>query len=71
MCDVLSMSVDFVEKSGWLYVPDGQCPDMNRTIGFFKVVLPDISLIQTMSGIKEDVKYLLVSGKWVAMENKN
>lgn len=68
MCEVLSMTIDFVEKSGMLFVPAGHCPDMGRTIALFKTVFPQIQSIETISGLNEDVKYCLQNNKWVAME---
>jgi hypothetical protein len=65
-CEVLGMSVDFVAKSGMLFMPNYQCPDMRRTIDLFKKICPEIQLIETMAGVTEDTKYVLLEGKWIA-----
>ncbi len=63
------MSVDFVTRSGILFLPIGQCPDMGRAIALFTKVCPKIQLIETMAGLTEDTKYILRDGKWSAWDS--
>jgi hypothetical protein len=65
-CAVLNLSIDFVAKSGKLFVPDSQCTDMGRTIDLFTKVFPEIKLIETFAGDKEDTKYYCHDGNWEA-----
>jgi len=61
------MSIDFVAKSGMLFVPQGQCPDMGKAIDLFRNAFPEIQFIETMSGLKEDTKYRLTDDGWISM----
>lgn len=67
-CEVLSLSVDFVDGIGWLYMPMGECCDMYAAVRMFQSVCPSIRQIKTMAGLVEDTSYHLTDGQWIASE---
>ena len=67
-CEVLSLSVDFVAGVGWLYMPMGECCDMQATVRMFESICPSIQQVNTMAGVVEDTSYRLIDGQWIASE---
>lgn len=67
-CEVLSLTVDFVDKAGCIFLPAGQCCDMSAAIRMFKAICPSIVEIKMVSGLVEDTVYHRISGHWIAYE---
>ena len=68
MCKVDKVVVDVAGKSGYLYLPEYNCPDMLSTINCFTSVDPGCNVIYTFIDNKPDTIYLRIDGTWEARD---
>lgn len=67
MCNVEKIVIDVVAKSGYLYLPELNYPDMRSTINCFTSADPECNTIYTFVGGKPDTTYVLGDDGWVAI----
>jgi hypothetical protein len=71
-CAVNSISYDCEKETGHVYMPIGNCTDMDSTIKFFKLIAPEVSHIVTWCDGELDTQYVLhtdnhVEYKWIVI----
>ena len=71
-CAVESVKYDFEKGIGHVYMPIGNCTDMDGAIKFFKMIAPDVTHIVTWCNGELDTQYVLhtddhVNYKWIAI----
>lgn len=71
MCNVEKVVIDVASKSGYLYLPELNYPDMESTINCFLSADPECNTIYTFVGGKPDTTYTLDSDGWVAIPGKD
>lgn len=70
MCNVSGISIDCETRTGYLYLPEMNFPDMKSTIRSFKAIDPEIQIIYTFVNGEPDVIYTTHrndDGKWEAV----
>jgi hypothetical protein len=64
---VTGVEYNFNSRAGRLYMDRRCCCDMANCINFFRQIDPEVAVIRTFAGIKEDTTYrLLADGQWQA-----
>jgi hypothetical protein len=72
MCNIDRVVIDVTTKTGYLFLPKDNCPDMLRTIKCFTSVDPECDKIITHIDEKQDVVYIKVNGEdWHALYERN
>jgi hypothetical protein len=66
-CDVNQVTYDLLKSVGNVYMPEGNCTDMDSTINFFTAQIPSISHIITWCAGNLDTQYIIHEGEWVAI----
>lgn len=67
MCRVLSLSYDFQNQIGVLFMPEYNCCDMTGAIEVFQQIHPDVQVVMTIAGNEADTAYhRQPNGEWVA-----
>lgn len=66
MCNVNKIVIDVEAKSGYLYLPEDNCPDMKSTINCFCSADPECNVIYTFVNNKPDTIYVRDADKWIA-----
>jgi len=66
-CDVTNVSYDLLKNVGNVYMPEGNCTDMDSTINFFTAQIPLISHIITWCGENLDTQYIIHEDEWIAI----
>jgi hypothetical protein len=71
-CAVLSIRYDFEKNTGHVYMPIGNCTDMEGTIKFFKLIDIHVGHIITWCNGELDTQYVhhadnSVDYKWIAI----
>lgn len=66
-CRVNRIEYDFDSRSGHLFLPEGNCTDMQGAIEFFLNIDPDVIHIHTWQGGKLDTQYVIYGGLWKAI----
>ena len=70
MCNVDKVTIDVTNKTGYLYLPNNNVPDMLSTIESFTSVDPECNVIYTFIGGKADTVYLKRNG-WEAIDGRS
>ena len=71
-CAVTKISYDYEKQTGHVYMPAGNCTDMDGTIKFFKLFAPHVVHIVTWQAGELDTQYVYHSEtaadyKWIAI----
>lgn len=66
MCNVSRITIDVDTKTGHLYLPEMNVPDMTSTINCFTSVDPECKIIFTYVNGAPDVVYVKKDGEWNA-----
>ena len=68
-CDVTEVKYDLLKQVGHVYMPAGNCTDMDSTIKFFENQVPEISHIITWCDGEIDTQYVdhAGDGSWIAI----
>jgi len=66
MCEVERMEVDYLNKTGRLWMPALQCCDMSGCIRWFHSIDDRVHKIETFSGGAPDTKYKRAGDEWQA-----
>lgn len=65
-CRVQRLEYDFASRTGHLYMPPGNCPDMSACIDIFEGIDVGVRVLYTVVGDDLDVAYLRQRNGWVA-----
>jgi hypothetical protein len=65
-CEVERLQYNFRSHAGVLSLPSGQCCDMDGCIKLFSGIDPEVVLIETFSGDKQDTTYSKFGPNWMA-----
>lgn len=71
MCNVDKLAIDVTNKTGYLYTPELNYPDMASTIDCFTSVDPECEAIFTFVGGRADMVYAKIDGTWEARDGRN
>ena len=66
-CAVLSIKYDFEKHTGHVYMPTGNCTDMESTVDIFKKLCPYVTHIVTWCDGELDTQYVIHEGDWIAI----
>jgi len=66
-CDVIQATYDLLKNVGNVYMPEGNCTDMDSTINFFTAQIPSISHIITWCNGNLDTQYVIHEDEWIAI----
>jgi hypothetical protein len=66
-CDVSRVLYDLDNETGHVYMPEGNCTDMSKTIKFFVNQIPQITHIVTWAGGNLDTQYVIHDGEWISI----
>jgi hypothetical protein len=66
-CNVDQVAYDLLKHTGHVYMPEGNCTDMQSTITFFTAVIPAISHIITWCDGDLDTQYVIHDGEWISI----
>ena len=64
MCSLMEVQADFIAKSVQLTLCPKNCTDMSGAIEFATRLMPDVRVIETVSGRDKKTAYILRDGKW-------
>ena len=70
MCNVDKITIDITDRTGYLYTPELNYPDMKSTIECFTSVDPECNVIYTFVGGKADTVYIKRDG-WEAVDGRS
>jgi hypothetical protein len=67
-CEVERITYDFQKHVAHVYMPEGNCTDMSRTIDFFQRLDKNVGHIHTWQANKVDTQYVLPpNSDWIAI----
>lgn len=66
-CLVDQVTYDLLKNVGNVYMPEGNCTDMDSTIKFFTAQIPSISHIITWCNGNLDTQYVIHEDEWIAI----
>ena len=58
------LEYDFHARCGKLYMPEGNCTDMEGVIALFKGLDPAVLRVETFSGERPDMVYIKITQEW-------
>lgn len=70
MCNVDRVVIDVANKTGYLYLPKDNYPDMGSTINCFTSADPECEIIYTFVGDRPDTVYVLLENGWESRDRR-
>ena len=67
-CSEARIKYDYQTKVGQLFMPEGECCDMQGCFSIFEHIDPAVNVITTYSGDVADTTYFKIGRKWQVME---